>query len=94
MLAWRRTTAAFLVAAAVSARLLVPLLGGWAYPAVMVPALAACAVGVAGRAVPLRHRPATTDLTAVRPRPGRLAAVALGTLLLGLAASTATLTTP
>ncbi|MEV0328728.1 DUF202 domain-containing protein [Micromonospora echinospora] len=91
MLAWRRTAAAFLVAAAVSARLLVPLLGGWAYPAVLVPALGAFAVGVAGRMVPLRHPPAAANLTTVRPRPGWLAAVAALTCLLGLAGAGATL---
>ncbi|WP_143740285.1 DUF202 domain-containing protein [Micromonospora echinospora] len=91
MLAWRRTAAAFLVAAAVSARLLVPLLGSWAYPAVLVPALGAFAVGVAGRMVPLRHPPAAANLTTVRPRPGWLAAVAALTCLLGLAGASAAL---
>lgn len=91
MLAWRRTAAAFLVAAAVSARLLVPLLGGWAYPAVLVPTLGAFAVGLAGRVVPLRQSTATASLTSVRPRPGRLAAVAALTCLLGLTAAAAAL---
>ncbi|MEU4772659.1 DUF202 domain-containing protein [Micromonospora sp. NPDC023644] len=88
MLAWRRTAAAFLVASAVGARLLTPLLGGWAYPAVAAPALCAVAVALA-RCVPPRR---TTSPAAVVPPAGRLAGVAGLTCLLGLAAAAAVLT--
>ncbi|RLK25867.1 uncharacterized protein DUF202 [Micromonospora sp. M71_S20] len=103
MLAWRRTAAAFLVAGAVGARLLTPLLGGWAYPAVAAPALCAGALALA-RCVPSRRttgrRPATTARgkpmppgpTVVTPGAGWMAGVAALTCLLGLAAAATVLT--
>ncbi|MEU2665042.1 DUF202 domain-containing protein [Micromonospora sp. NPDC007220] len=103
MLAWRRTAAAFLVAGAVGARLLTPLLGGWAYPAVAAPALCVGALALARRVPPRRptgRRPATTARgksmppgpTVVTPGAGRMAGVAALTCLLGLAAAATVLT--
>ena len=89
MLAWRRTAAAFLVAGAVGARLLTPLLGGWAYPAVAAPALCVGALALA-RCVPQRRT--TSPPATVVPRAGWMAGVAGLTCLLGLAAAAAVLT--
>ncbi|HEY0698601.1 MAG TPA: DUF202 domain-containing protein [Micromonospora sp.] len=91
MLAWRRTATAFLVAAAVGARLLVPALGGWAYPAVAVPALCAFVVATARHVEPVRRAPAPGS-PAVTPRPGWLAALAALSCLSGLAAAATVLT--
>ncbi|MEU7996473.1 DUF202 domain-containing protein [Micromonospora sp. NPDC049060] len=91
MLAWRRTAAAFLVAGAVGARLLTPLLGGWVYPAVAAPALCVGALALA-RCVPPRRTTSTPVPATVVPRAGWMAGVAGLTCLLGLAAAAAVLT--
>ncbi|MGW3606385.1 DUF202 domain-containing protein [Micromonospora sp. NPDC005161] len=91
MLAWRRTAAAFLVAAAVGARLLTPLLGGWAYPTVTAPSLCAFVIAISGSIPPLFCTPVASRPRAVTPRPGWMGVIAAFTCLIGLAAATAVL---
>lgn len=93
VLAWHRTAAAFLVAAVAAARLLTPVVGGWAYPAAMASALCMFVVVATGRRIAPLRRPSATSATlpAVLPRPGWMAAVAAATCLTGFAAVAAAL---
>ncbi|MEU2611012.1 DUF202 domain-containing protein [Micromonospora sp. NPDC007271] len=89
LLAWRRTTAAVLVAGAGGVRLLTPLLGDWAW-LVVTPPLGVLVIAAAGRAGALRRRLAG-PLRPVPPWPGRLAVVAGLACLTGLAMAAAVL---
>ncbi|WBB76028.1 DUF202 domain-containing protein [Micromonospora sp. WMMD1128] len=91
VLAWRRTAAAFVVAAAVAGRLLLPHRGGWLFLAAVTGATAI----VVAAAVALRRRHPVTDLPAAPDAartPARwLAAVTVATLVGGLGVALAVL---
>ncbi|MET8311977.1 DUF202 domain-containing protein [Micromonospora sp. NPDC005173] len=91
VLAWRRTAASFVVAAAVAGRLLVAHLGGWVFLAAVVSAMAVVIVAAAAlrRRLPRSAAPAEPG-SALPPGPW-LAAVSLATAVGGLSVAVAVL---
>lgn len=91
VLAWRRTAASVVVATVVTARFLLPRLGGWAFLAAITLAVAT----VVFVAAALRRRVPASDTPvapAAAPQPaGWLAAVALTTAVGGLSVALAVL---
>ena len=94
VLAWRRTAASVVVAAVVTARFLLPRLGGWAFLA----AVALAGATIVFVAAALRRRVPASDTPVApeaAPQPaGWLAAVALTIAVGGLSVALAALTTP
>lgn len=90
-LAWRRTALAVAVGALAAGRLLEPVLGSGAWALTMIGVPAAAGIAVAGgrrsRAwADLLDREAEKPATPTGPGGGLLACVALGALVLGVAA--------
>ncbi|MCW3839835.1 DUF202 domain-containing protein [Micromonospora yasonensis] len=91
VLAWRRTAAAFVVAAAGAGRFLLPHLGGWIFLAAVVNATAVVIVAAAALRRRLPPAAAPAVLNSARPPGPWLAAVALATAVGGLSVALAAL---
>jgi len=93
VLAWHRTATAVLVAAAAAARLLAPVVGGWAFPAATAAALCAFVMIATVRRTAFLRRPAADPITlrVVVPRPRWMAGIAVLICLAGLATAAAAL---
>jgi uncharacterized membrane protein YidH (DUF202 family) len=91
VLAWRRTAASFVVAAVVAGRLLAGHLGGWAFVAAVVAAVAVLVIAGAAMRRRAPDSAAPRDPATALTSPGRLAAVALATAVAGLSVVTAVL---
>ncbi|MBM0224623.1 DUF202 domain-containing protein [Micromonospora sp. ATA51] len=91
VLAWRRTAASFVVAAAVAGRLLVPHLGGWAFLAAVGTAMTVVIVAAAALRRRLRHSDAPAEPGSALPSGPWLAAVTIATAVGGLSVAVAVL---
>lgn len=91
MLAWRRTTASFVVAAALAGRFLVPHLGGWVFLAAVACAMTAVIVAAAALRRRLTHSDAPAEPGSALPPGPWLAAVTLVTAVGGLSVAVAVL---
>jgi uncharacterized membrane protein YidH (DUF202 family) len=90
VLAWRRTAASFVVAAAVAGRLLVPHLGGWAFLAAVGTAMTVIVAAAALRRR-LPHSDAPAEPGSALPSGPWLAAVTIATAVGGLSVAVAVL---